>query len=161
MYPAEFTGDSFILSTTDTLCVKVYSNNHTNDCFAVGFGQFFGTGWIHVISEESGMWDSMEYAQEGCDKMLARAPKHAESLEEVRSEARVCIMQTCLRQVTLHTCVVWKSSRDNRVKLEVFRDPDFGCVSGEWTGFAIDVGRLFPVLAHYSRISIDITVHRK
>ena len=107
------------------------------------------------------MWDSMEYAQEGCDKMLARAPKHAESLEEVRSEARVCIMQTCLRQVTLHTCVMWTSSRDNRVKLEVFRDPDFGCVSGEWTGFAIDVGGLFPVLAHYSRISIDITVHRK
>ena len=87
------------------------------------------------------MWDSMEYAQDGCEKMLARAPEHARSIYEAYSSKYwVRIMQTCLRQLTLHTCVMWKSDRDNRVKLEVFPDPDFGCVSGEWTRFDVEVG---------------------
>ena len=98
------------------------------------------------------MWDSAEYAQEGRDKMLAGAREHARSMDKVYSKSRVCIMQTRLRQFTLRTGVVWKSSRENGVKLEVFRDPDFDYVSGEWTRFDIDVG----VSVHYFRISIDI-----
>jgi len=35
------------------------------------------------------------------------------------------------------------------VKLEVFRDPGFGNVSGQWTGFDVDVSRFFFVHAHY------------
>ena len=160
-YPAELTGNSFILTNTDTLCIKVYSNNQTGGCFAVGFGQFIGKHWIHVVAEESGTWDSVEYAQEGYDKMLARAPEHARSLHgKVHSGSRVYIMQTRLHQLTLRTCVVRKSSREIAVKLEVFQDPGFNYVSGEWTDFDIGVGRIFPVSAHYLRISIDIT-HRK
>ena len=56
----------------------------------------------------------------------------------------------------LHTCIVWKSSRENGVKLEVLQDPSFDCVSAKWTGFKVDVG----VSAHYFDNSIDITVHR-
>jgi len=66
--------------------------------------------------------------------MLARAPEHVQSMDKVRSEARVCIMQTCLHQMTLRTCVVRRSLRENGVKLEVFRDPSFDYVSGE-SGF--------------------------
>ena len=96
------------------------------------------------------MWDSMEYAQDACDKMLARAPKHVKSLEEaVCSGARVCLMQTRLHcQLTLHTCVVWKSSRESGVKLEVFRDPGFDYVSGEWTAFDVDVGGICALLLY-------------
>ena len=130
----------------------------------MGLGQFFGKHWIHVESKEYGIWDSTEYAEEAFNEMLARAPEHARFMpDKARSGARdlVCIMQTRLCQLTLRTCVVWQSSRENGVKLEVFRDHGFGNVSGEWTGFDVDVGETFPVPANYFRISIDMTVHRK
>ena len=89
--------------------------------------------------------------------MLAEAPDHVRSMDRARSGARVCIMHTRLDQLALRTCVVWKSSRENGVKLEVLQDPSFDDVSSEWTGFDVDVG----VSAHYFHNSIDITVHRK
>ena len=68
-------------------------------------------------------------------------------------------MQTRLHQLTLRTGVVWRNSRENGVKLEVFQDPGFDYVSGEWTVFhyQVDVG----VSTHYFHISIDISVHRE
>ena len=158
-YPVKFTGNSFVLTSTDPLCVKVYSNDETCDCFAVGFGQFFGKDWIHVESGESDLRDShKQFAKTEYYKMLARAPAHARSMDRAYSQSwEVCIMQTRLRQFTLRTGVVWKSPRENGVKLEVFRDPDFDYVSGEWTRLDVDVS----VSAHYFRISIDIMVHRK
>ena len=145
----------------DTLFVKVYSNNQTGDYFAVGFGQLFTTDWIHVESGGSSLWDSdwKEYAEMEYYKMLARALEHASSMYEVYSHHRVCIMQTRLHQLTLRT-VVYKSSTQNGVKLEVFRDPSFDYVSGEWIGFHVSVGRIFPRSAYYFHVSIDIT-HRK
>ena len=160
-YPAKFTGNTLILTNMDTLFVKVYSNNQTGDYFAVGFGQLFTTDWIHVESGGSSLWDSdwKEYAEMEYYKMLARALEHASSMYEVYSHHRVCIMQTCLHQLTLRT-VVYKSSTQNGVKLEVFRDPSFDYVSGEWIGFHVSVGRIFPRSAYYFHVSIDIT-HRK
>ena len=159
----KFTGNSFILTNTDTLCVKVYSNNQTGHCFAVGFGQFLGKDWIHVESDPSLVQDSLwkEYAQQEYNRMLARAPEYVRSMHKAHSGALVSTMRTRLHQLTLRTCVMWKSSRENGVRLEVFRDAGFDYVSGEWTSFDVDVGGIFPVLAHDFRISIDITVHRK
>jgi len=162
-YPVKFTGNSFILTSMDTLCVKVYSNNQTGHCFAVGFGQFLGKNWIHIESDaplaRGSSWK--EYAQEEYDKMLARAPEHAQYMDKMRSGDRVCIMQAHLRQLTQHTYVVWKSPRENVIKLEVFRDLSFGNAVAEWMGPDVDVGGIFPVLAQYFRISIDITIDRK
>jgi len=158
-YPAKFTGNTFILTSTNPLCIKVYSNDETGDYFAVGFGQFFGKDWIHVKSDEYRIWESFyeEFAQEECHHMLASAPDHVRSMDKARSGARVCIMHTCLDQLALRTCVMWKSSRENRVKLEILRDPSFDGISGEWTGFDVDVS----VPAHYFYNSIiDIAVHR-
>ena len=188
-YPAKFTGNRFLLTNTDTLRVKVYSNDQTGQRFAVGFGQFFGKGWIHVESEESGTWDLMEYAKEEdtkgedtggeytkeCaeqhakqyakaqyDKMLARAPEHARSMDKARSGGRFCVIQTHFDQLALRTCVMWQSgSGENGVKLEMLQDPSFDYVSGEWMGFDVDVSGIFPVSAHYCHNGIDITVHRK
>ena len=103
------------------------------------------------------MWDSFWElcAEEEYDKMLARAPEHAQSMDKAHSEPRVCFMQTCPGdQSTLHTCIVWKSSRENGVKLKVLRE-------GEWMGSDADVGEIFPVPVHYFHIRIDITFHRK
>jgi len=93
--------------------------------------------------------------------MLARAPEHAQSMDKARSGARVCIMQNHLRQLTQHTYVVWKSPRENIIKLEVFRDLSFGTVSAEWMSPDVDVGGIFSVPAHYFHISTDITIDRK
>ena len=157
-----------MLTNTETLCVKIYSNNQTGDYFVVGFGQFFGNDWIHVESDYLRVLNPFwkEYAQNEYVKMLARVPEHAQSMDKARSGAgrfgRVCIMETRLRQSTLRTsCIAWKNSRKSGVKLKIFRDPGFGDVSGEWRGFDVDVGGIFlGVPAHYFRISIDITVHR-
>ena len=121
----------------------------------MGFGQFVGNDWIHVVSEESdagAFWK--EYAQVEYNKMLANAPGHALSMYKAHSEARVCFMQTRLDQSTLRTCVVQKSSRKKSVKLEIFRE-------GEWVGPDVDVGGIFPTPMYYFRISIDIPVQRK
>ena len=68
-------------------------------------------------------------------------------MNKVRSGAerygQVCIMQTRLPRSakTLQiSSVMWKSSRMRGVKLEVFHDPGFGDISGEWTAFDVDVG---------------------
>ena len=157
-YPAKFTGNTFILTSTDTLCVKVYSNNQTGDWFAAGFGQFFGKDWIHVQSGIARDFLKKEGAKYEYNNMLARAPEHAQSMDKAPSGALVRIMRSRLGQLTLRTGVVWKSSKENGVKLEVFpRDPGFDYVSGEWTRFDVDVG----VSVHYFHINIDITVHRK
>ena len=149
----KFVGNSFILTKEDTLCVKVYSNNQSGDYFAVGFGQFFGMDWIHVDPEE---FDLEKDAELEYYKMLARAPEHVQSMDKAASRACVCITQTRLHQFTLRTDVVRKSSGKNGIKLEVFRDPGFDYVSGEWTGSDV-VGGILPVSAHCFCISIDIT----
>ena len=85
----------------------------------MGFRQFFGKDWIHVVSEESNMWDLMEYAQDGYDKMLSRVPKYVESLE-VCFEAWGCVMQTHLHQLTLHTQAMCVGSQQSHVHFPYF-----------------------------------------
>jgi len=140
VYPVQFTGNTFTLTSTDPLCVKVYSNDQTGDCFAVGFGRFFGKDWIHVVPSGYDMWNCD--IVEKYNGMLADAPEHARSMDKARSGARVSIMHACLpKRRVLRTCVVWKSSRENGVKLEVLQDPSFDYVSAsKWTGFNVDVG---------------------
>ncbi|KIM65460.1 hypothetical protein SCLCIDRAFT_1212178 [Scleroderma citrinum Foug A] len=149
-YPLEFTGNALTLTSTNPLCVKVYSNSQANRRFAVGLGQCFGQDWIHVVSEEPGSpitwqpsWE--DYARAEYEKMLFRTPEHVQSMDRARSGAerygRVCVLQTRLPQSTwtVHTsCVVWKSSKMCEVKFEVFSYPGFGNVSGEWSGLDVD-----------------------
>jgi len=145
------TGNMVTLSTTDPLCIKRYSCRQ-DYYFAVGFGQCFGQNWIHVIRKEP---DSPLDMLWSCyDIMLDCAPEHAQSMKKARSGAPHCqvyILQTRLSQSTwiLQTsCVMWKSSGMCGVKLVLFRDPGFGNVSGEWTGFDIDVSRYSFVHTH-------------
>ncbi|KIM63844.1 hypothetical protein SCLCIDRAFT_1213981 [Scleroderma citrinum Foug A] len=133
------TGNTVTLSTTDSLCVKRYSCRKMYR-FTVGFGHWFGQNWIHVdCEEEPGTILLIPY-----DLMLKKASVHVQSMKKARSGAagcRICIMETTLPQSTLilqTSCVIWKSSRMCGVKLEVFRDPGFSNVSGEWTGFDVD-----------------------
>ena len=137
------TGDTVTLRTTNPLCVKRYSCGQEYG-FTVGFGQCFGQNWIHVVCEEP---DTISW--KAYDLMLSRAPEHAQSMKKARSGAAGCqvyIWQTCLPRSSwiLHTsCVMWKSSRTCGIKLEVFREPGLSNVSGEWTGFDVDVSSFF------------------
>ena len=71
-------------------------------------------------------------------------------------------MQTRLHQLTLRTCVVRKSSRENGVKLEVFQAPDFDYVSGDWTGCELDVGEssLCPHITSVSALTLPFIENR-
>jgi len=149
------TGNTATLSTTDPLCVKRYSCSQEYQ-FAVGFGQCFGQNWTHVICDQPDT--PLGSLRSSYHAMLDRAPEHAQSMKKAHAGAAHCqvyILQTRLPRSTwiLQTSyVMWKSSNTCGVKLEVFQDPGFGNVSDEWTGFGVDVSRLFFVHAHYHLI---------
>ena len=84
--------------------------------------------------------------------MLVKTPEHAQRTVKARSGTeRVCIMQTRPPQTTRIlqiSSVIWRSPRVCGVKLEVFHDPGFSDMSGEWTAFHVIVGSfLFVSLA--------------
>ena len=154
VYPKKFTGDTLTLTNTNPLCVKAYSDSSTKRRVVVGLAQSLGKDWIHVISDKpktTGLQLSWEdYAWHKYIGMLFRAPEHAQAMNKARSGSerygQVCIMQTRLPQTTsiLQTSsVIWKSSRMCGVKLDVFHNPGFGDLSGEWTAFDVDVGSFF------------------
>ena len=160
-YPKEFTGDTLTLTSTNPLCVKVYSDSLTNHCIVLGCGQYFGKDWIHVASDKSNIiqrpsWQ--DYAKHKYFEILAETPEHARQMNRARSVAeQVCIMRTRLPQTTKIlqiSSVMWKSSRMCGVKLEVFHDPDFSYASGEWTAFNVDVRSFFAPL-----MDTDITIY--
>jgi len=152
-YPEKFTGNTVKLTSTDPLCVKVYSDSLTNHRFVVGLGQTFGKDWIHVISDSSTIFPQpswRDYTRGRYHEMLARTPEHAQAMNKAHSGAerygQVCIMQSCLPQTSTILqilSVMWKNSSMCGVKFEVFHDPSFGEVSGEWTAFDVDVGSFF------------------
>ena len=154
-YPRKFTGDTLTLTGTNSLCIKVYSDSLTNHRFLVGLGLSFGKDWIHVVSDGSNtiprhLW--RDYIEIKYMDMEVRMPEHAQYMNKARSGAerygQVCTMQTYLPQTTRIlqiSSVIWRSSGMNGVKLEVFHDPGFGDVSGEWTAFDVNVGSFLHV----------------
>ena len=142
-----------MLTSTDPLCIKVYFDSRTNHRLVLGFGQSFGKDWIHVVFDESNMipqpsWQ--DYTEHKYVEMLVRTPEYAQHMNKARSGAerygQLCVMQTCLPRTTRILqilSVMWKSSRMCGVKLELFHDPGFDNVSGEWTAFDVNVGSFF------------------
>ena len=132
-YPRNFTGNTFTLTSADSICVKVYSDSQADCRFTVGFGQSFGKEWIHVVSEELARprpsWES--YALHEHHEMVCKSLDRAQAMNKARSGSecndRIFIMQTRLNPSTwipqtwiLQTLfVVWKRSRVCGVKLEV------------------------------------------
>ena len=148
-YPMKFTGDMLTL-TSDSICIRVYSDSLTNHRFVVGLGLSFGKDWIHVVSDESNTIprpSRRDYLQHKYNEMKVIMPEHAQHMNKARSGAerygQVCIMQTRLPRTTRIlqiSSVMWGSSRMYGVKLEVFHDPGFGHISSEWTAFYVNVG---------------------
>ena len=151
-YPKKFAGSTLTLTSTNSLCTKVYSDSQANHRFVVGLGRTLGTDWIHVVSDKCitprHPWEN--FFEHNYYEMLVRSAEHAQRMNTARSGAKpysqICIMQTRLPQTTRLlqiSSVMWKSRRTCGVKLEVFHDPGFGDVSGEWTAFNVYVGRFF------------------
>jgi len=154
-YPQKFTPNTLTLTSTDSLCIKIYSDSLSNHRFAVGLGQSFGKDWIHVVSDDSNMTPPpsfQDYTVHKYREMLVGMPEHAQHMNKASSGAerygRICIMQTRLPRTSgllQISSVMWKSSRMCRVKLQVFQDPGFGDVSGQWTAFDVDVSSFLHV----------------
>jgi len=79
--------------------------------------------------------------------MLVDTPEYAQPMNKARSgsegyDRQIYVMQTRFprTRVLQISSVMWRSSRMCGVKLEVFDDPGFCDVSGEWTAFNVDVG---------------------
>ena len=150
VFPKRFSGDTLTLTSTEPLCVNVYLDSLTNPRFVVGLGQYFGTHWIHILSDDSELipgrsWQ--DYTIQKYGDMVVSAPEHAQRMNKARSGAeQVCIMQVRLPQtnrIFQISSVMWKSVRACGVKLSVFDDPNFSDVSSEWTAFDVDVGSFF------------------
>ncbi|KIM50494.1 hypothetical protein SCLCIDRAFT_1225311 [Scleroderma citrinum Foug A] len=147
-FPKEFSGSTLTLTSINPLCVKVYSDSLTNHPLVVGLGQYFGRGWMHVVSDESSefpqpSWE--DYTRLKYREILSRTPEYAQHMNRAPSGAerygRIFIMHSRLRQITKIlriSSVMWKSSRMCAVKLELFHDAGFGDVSGDWTAFDAD-----------------------
>ena len=165
-FPKEFSGSTLTLTRTNPLCVKVYSDSLTNHRLVVGLGQYFGKGWMHVVSDESSQfprhsWE--DYARGIYYETRRRTPEYAQRMNRAPSGAerygRIFIMQTRPRQITgilRISSVIWKSSRTCGVKLELFHDPGFGDVSGEWSAFDVNVGAI--VFLHVSLALISLFI---
>ena len=143
-HPMEFTGDTLTLTSTNALCIKVYSDNLTDTPLVVCLGQSFGKDWIHVVSDESNPPSSWEdYTIREYLRIRLAMPAHAHHMNKARSGTeQVCIMRTRLHRTTRIlqvSSVVWKRSGMHEVKLEVFHDPGFSDVSGEWTALHVIV----------------------
>ena len=50
-FPSKLSGNVLTLTSSDPLCIKVYSDSQSGCRFAVGIGQCFGQDWIHFVSE--------------------------------------------------------------------------------------------------------------
>ena len=152
-YPEEFTGNTLTLTSTNSPCIKVYSDNLTNEWFAVGLGLCFGKNWIHAYFDGSNTIPREQtYSEDKYFDILISTPEHAQHMTKAHSGAergdQVCTMQTYLPQTTRIlqiSSVIWRSSGMNGVKLEVFHDPGFSDVSGEWTAFDVNVGSFLRV----------------
>jgi len=162
-HPKKFSENTLTLTSTDPLCVKVYFDSQANHRFSVGFGQCFGKGWIHVGSVESniirsppwGFYTSAEY-----HRMLVSTLEHAQAMNKVHSSSegygQICVMQTRIPRTTrvLQISSIMWNTKMCGVKLDVFHDPGFCDVSGEWTAVNVDVGSFFACL-----IGIDIIIY--
>ncbi|KAL4072768.1 heterokaryon incompatibility protein-domain-containing protein [Scleroderma yunnanense] len=112
--------NTFTLTGTDPLCVKVYSDDQTRCLFSVGFGQYFGRHWIHFVYQNpTSEYSWMLYPGFAYDTMLARGPEHAQSMPDICSRdgcyGRLWFKYARLPGSTwiLRTsCIFWESSKN-------------------------------------------------
>ena len=157
MYPNKFSSNTITLTSTDSHCVKVYSDNLAGHHLVVGFGKCFGKAWI-VISDESESNPQVSWKGHTLYKyveMLVGAPEYAQHMNKAHSgsecsDAQVCVLQTHLPQTRILQIVsiMWKGSRMCGVNLDVFHDSGFSDISGEWIAFDVDVHSFFFACLH-------------
>ncbi|KIM62904.1 hypothetical protein SCLCIDRAFT_1214704, partial [Scleroderma citrinum Foug A] len=142
VYPSRLAGNTLILTSTDPLSVRVYSDRQAHRHFAVAFGQCFGRDWIHCIRVPAGglSWDD----KQEFNKMLLRGPERTKFMVDTPSRGEGCgriwIQDTCLPQSTwiVRTSrVMWERSRIG-VRIEIFRQPGFHNDPDKWRVFDVE-----------------------
>ncbi|KAL4080025.1 heterokaryon incompatibility protein-domain-containing protein [Scleroderma yunnanense] len=120
-YPSKFTGNTFTLTGTDPLCVKIYSDSES--LFA------------KPTSENS--WEG--YLISGYYNMLFRGPEHAQSTPLIRGSDGVWFKHTSLlgsTRTVQTSCAMWESSSKCGVKFEVSRHSNYG--PDKWTNIYVE-----------------------
>ncbi|KAL4070100.1 hypothetical protein V8B97DRAFT_2047969 [Scleroderma yunnanense] len=116
---------------------------NTDPLHQMGFGQCLGQDWMHVIFEQptkKGQLAHNPYI--AFHDMLSSGPDYAKFMAETRrfeSFPRVWVKHVCFpgSTWTIRTsCIVWHSSRNRGVKIEVFRHPFSG--PEKWISFPVD-----------------------
>ncbi|KAL4072833.1 heterokaryon incompatibility protein-domain-containing protein [Scleroderma yunnanense] len=128
-YSEEVGGHALTLTSTNPLCIKVYSNDQANCLFAIGVGQCFGQVWIHSVCDAPTSEYSWEdYASLAYNTMMARGPENARSMAGICSQGerygRVWFKQTFLPEsnwAVRISCIMWQSSRNYGVRIETFQ----------------------------------------
>ncbi|KAL4078706.1 heterokaryon incompatibility protein-domain-containing protein [Scleroderma yunnanense] len=120
------------LTSTNPLCVQVYSDPHADCRFA---------SWIHVTYDESGTsggsWD--DYAKNTYTEMLAKGVEHVRSMPDTEAHSRgehygrVYIMQIHLPRPTWTVQISTYG-----IRVDVFRYSGAGNISSRWKGFDVD-----------------------
>ncbi|KAL4070155.1 heterokaryon incompatibility protein-domain-containing protein [Scleroderma yunnanense] len=139
-FPQQGRTFTFTSTGTDPLCVKAYSD-HTGRSIAVGVGQCFGQDWILVSGKESTSEQPQEEFLQNI--MKARGPELARSMAKECSQdgrnGRVWVKHFCLPGLTWTiraSSVVWETSLNRGVRIEVFRHPYGG--PDKWIGIQVE-----------------------
>ena len=147
-YPPELTGNTFTLTGTSPLCVRVYSQIRGQGRFAVAFGQCLGRDWVHVIVNPRGNY-SRFYAGE----LMLKGPEQTQFGDAFSpAEFRDHIWAHHIRlpgsnSVVRTSRVVWERSRIG-VRIEIFQDPGFRSGLDEWRILYVEVGKTSFTYAH-------------
>ncbi|KAL4070111.1 heterokaryon incompatibility protein-domain-containing protein [Scleroderma yunnanense] len=131
-YKDSYDRNTLTLTNTEPVYVRFYSNSQHDCYFAVGFGQCFGKDWIHVCKSLSETTEQALNRDIIFRNMLSSGPDYARSTDNMHYQSRqyACMVKHfCLPGSTCTiraSRVVWNSSRNRGVKIEVFGHPYSG-----------------------------------
>ena len=136
--PEERTGKTFMLTNANPFCFRTYSEEQSNCCFKVIFGQCLGQNWVHLedIPPDATPIDLVASIYQGPDWVLPNNDFFHDNIcgelwiRDFRLPGSLWVVRTYR--------VMWERSRIG-VRMEVFRDPHVHNGLDEWKAYNIEV----------------------
>ena len=138
--PDSLTENTVTLTNANPFYVKTYSEERSNSCFKVVFGQCLGLDWVHCFG-------AIPWIDE--EVLMARGPDWALSMADAPSRGdshgRLWIRHLCLPESTwiVRTYrVAWERSKV-RLRMEIFRGSHCQNDVDEWNVYDVEVRDFF------------------
>ena len=153
--PAEHAGNTFTLTNANPVCVKTYSEQQGSSRFKVVFGQCLGLDWVHLDYDFSlGTASQIE-----SEASIAQGPDWALALSDTPLRNHLCDY-LWIRHFRLPGSswvvrayrMAWERSKV-RVRMEVFRDPQFRSDLDEWKAYPVEVSDFIVYMDYYTTCS--------